>query len=86
MEDRRNAGDACSRITPAFWSALAGELNEARAISDRSVSARPPGLGDIVVSSDEYFVLGDNQPASDDSRFWGPVNRSWLIGLVKVGS
>ncbi|HJS96814.1 MAG TPA: S26 family signal peptidase [Solirubrobacteraceae bacterium] len=26
----------------------------------------------------------DNRTASDDSRFWGPVKRSWLIGLVRV--
>lgn len=39
----------------------------------------------ITVPAGEYFVLGDNLPASDDSRFWGPVKRSWLIGLVRVG-
>lgn len=39
----------------------------------------------ITIPPDEYFVLGDNLPASDDSRFWGPVKRSWLIGVVRVG-
>jgi signal peptidase I len=39
----------------------------------------------ITVPAGEYYVLGDNLPASDDSRFWGPVKRSWLIGVVKVG-
>jgi signal peptidase I len=39
----------------------------------------------ITVPPDEYFMLGDNLPASDDSRFWGPVKRSWLIGVVRVG-
>lgn len=39
----------------------------------------------ITVPAGEYFVVGDNLPDSDDSRFWGPVTRSWLIGLVKVG-
>jgi signal peptidase I len=39
----------------------------------------------ITVPPDDYFVLGDNLPASDDSRFWGPVKRSWLIGVVRVG-
>jgi signal peptidase I len=37
----------------------------------------------ITVPPNEYFVLGDNLSASDDSRFWGPVERAWLIGLVK---
>lgn len=36
----------------------------------------------IVVPPDEYFVLGDNLPDSSDSRYWGPVKRSWLIGLI----
>jgi signal peptidase I len=39
----------------------------------------------VTIPPDEYFVLGDNLPDSDDSRFWGPVKRSWLIGVVRVG-
>jgi len=27
-----------------------------------------------------YFMMGDNRDMSDDSRFWGPVPRSWIIG------
>ena len=29
---------------------------------------------------DHYFMMGDNRGASDDSRFWGPVPRDWIIG------
>jgi signal peptidase I len=36
----------------------------------------------IVVPAGDYFMLGDNRRASDDSRFWGPVKRSWIIGVV----
>jgi signal peptidase I len=39
----------------------------------------------ITIAPDEYFMLGDNLTASDDSRFWGPVKRAWLIGVVRVG-
>ena len=29
---------------------------------------------------DHYFMMGDNRGESDDSRFWGPVPRNWIIG------
>ncbi len=34
----------------------------------------------IVIPPDYYFMMGDNRGASDDSRFWGPVPREWIIG------
>ena len=36
----------------------------------------------IVVPPGDYYLMGDNRPDSEDSRFWGPVPRSWLIGGV----
>lgn len=36
----------------------------------------------ITVPKGDYYMMGDNRPDSDDSRFWGPVPRSWLIGQV----
>jgi signal peptidase I len=37
-------------------------------------------LAPIVVPSDHYFLMGDNRGNSDDSRYWGPVARSQIIG------
>jgi signal peptidase I len=37
----------------------------------------------IRVPEGQYFMLGDNRGASDDSRFWGPVPEAWIIGRVE---
>ena len=34
----------------------------------------------ITVPLGDYYMMGDNRPDSEDSRFWGPVPRSWIIG------
>jgi signal peptidase I len=35
---------------------------------------------EITIPPDHYFMMGDNRGASDDSRYWGPVPRDWIIG------
>ena len=37
----------------------------------------------ITIPPNEYFMLGDNRGASDDSRFWRPVPVAWIIGRVE---
>ena len=34
----------------------------------------------VTLGADEYYVLGDNRPNSFDSRRFGPVNKSLIIG------
>ncbi len=34
----------------------------------------------FTVPKGDYYMMGDNRPDSLDSRFWGPVPRSWMIG------
>ncbi len=36
----------------------------------------------MTVPPGEYFMLGDNRGDSDDSRFWGPIPGSWIVGSV----
>ncbi|MCX6797659.1 MAG: signal peptidase I [Candidatus Falkowbacteria bacterium] len=36
----------------------------------------------LTLGADEYFVLGDNRNASKDSRFFGPVNKTYITGRV----
>jgi signal peptidase I len=59
---------------------LNGKLQKERYI-------RPCGSGEacdfpvpIKVPAGDWFMMGDNRGSSDDSRFWGPVPRDWIIG------
>jgi len=36
----------------------------------------------VTLKNDEYYVLGDNRIASLDSRYFGPVNKSFIVGRV----
>jgi len=36
----------------------------------------------ITLKDDEYFVMGDNRMASSDSRSWGPIKKTDIIGTV----
>lgn len=36
----------------------------------------------VVIPRGDYFMMGDNRGESDDSRFWGPVRASWILGKV----
>jgi signal peptidase I len=36
--------------------------------------------GTITIPKDEYFMMGDNRGDSDDSRYWGPIKKQWIIG------
>jgi signal peptidase I len=34
----------------------------------------------IRIPAGHWFMMGDNRGNSDDSRFWGPVPTSWIVG------
>jgi len=34
----------------------------------------------ITVPKGDFFMMGDNRGQSSDSRVWGPVPKSWIIG------
>jgi signal peptidase I len=34
----------------------------------------------ITIPRGDYYMMGDNRPDSEDSRYWGPVRKGWIIG------
>jgi len=42
------------------------------------------GITTQVIPPNEYFVMGDNRSDSQDSRFFGPIHRSLIVGRVVV--
>jgi len=40
------------------------------------------GENDYQIKDDEYFVMGDNRSHSSDSRVWGPIKTSHVVGKV----
>ena len=40
--------------------------------------------GKWTIGNDQYFILGDNRPASLDSHAFGPINRSLIVGQAWI--
>lgn len=39
-----------------------------------------PGAVTLKLKADEFFVMGDNRVDSQDSRYFGPVRRDYIVG------
>ena len=37
---------------------------------------------EVTIPAGTYFMMGDNRGSSDDSRYWGPVPRKWIVGAA----
>ncbi len=53
---------------------------------DPNINIEPFNYGEVTLAEDEYFVMGDNRTASYDSRHFGPIKESVIIGraLLRV--
>jgi signal peptidase I len=52
-----------------------------------TTSAGPPGAAynlthPYTVPAGDYYVMGDNRSVSCDSRYWGPIPKSLIVGKV----
>lgn len=56
-------------------------------INEPYVFPEPPRanteFGPQTMGDDQYSVLGDNRNNSNDSRAWGPISRSDIIGKAR---
>ncbi len=58
------------------------EHPEGLTIDEKYLPTDLPTLGDqsVELTKDQYFVLGDNRPNSFDSRRFGPIMRTSIVG------
>jgi signal peptidase I len=71
-------------VTPAGGNAV--RLDEPYVVRtiDNKVAPTTPrdaeGTASWTIEPGTYFVMGDNRPASQDSRFFGPIDRKLIVG------
>jgi len=65
------------QVTPGTFSVNDHLLSEKYISSPVSSQVRTCKLG-----KDNFYVMGDNRPVSDDSRTWGVLDRKYIIGKV----
>jgi signal peptidase I len=59
---------------------LNGKRQKESFIDECGVGGDCTFMDPITVPAGHWFMMGDNRGESDDSRFWGPVPRDWIIG------
>ena len=50
-------------------------------IKEDYISSETLDFTKVFIQEDEYFVMGDNRTVSMDSRTFGPINKSQMMGI-----
>lgn len=66
------------KLPPRFSNLTCLSPDDSRFFSKTSAISFP-----FAIPTNSYFVLGDNSANANDSRFWGPLPKSNIIGKVK---
>jgi len=61
-----------------------GQRVDENYLDNVDTSERKPEYSSIMLGDDEFYILGDNRPVSLDSRTFGPVERSRIVGEVLI--
>jgi len=59
---------------------LNGKRQDESFINECGVGGDCTFMDPVTVPAGHWFMMGDNRGESDDSRFWGPIPRDWIIG------
>lgn len=51
-------------------------------LAESYYTGETPGESSVILTSDQYYVLGDNREESSDSRNWGPITKESILGSV----
>jgi hypothetical protein len=60
------------------------QLARRKMVGERLAARHYTDFGPVEIGTEEYFMMGDNRPSSSDSRQFGAIHESCIIGRAFV--